>query len=251
MKFNDQSGNVLFYILIAVALFGALGFAVSGMLRSGNDTSLSSEQAKLAASEIIDYGRKLKQAVKYHQISFGCGDEDISFENNASSAYDHDPAADDDCKIFEGNNATVNYQSPDFKWLDPAMASKQFYGQLHFPEGNCIWGIARTEETGNAYSFCDNSTDNVDMIFAVMWVKESICKAINKQLYGSENIYLDINHSISLYPWDGEIDRLGYEIADNNGKLTNVSAMCIQAGNSASHFPDVLSYHYYQVLKAR
>jgi hypothetical protein len=62
MKNNPQSGNVLFYILFAIALLAGLTFAVN---RGGqvSTATLSADQARVAASEILDYAGAVSGAV--------------------------------------------------------------------------------------------------------------------------------------------------------------------------------------------
>ena len=55
---NNQSGNVLFYILIGVALLAALSFAVTHTSR-GTLSHLTREQSNLLATEIIEYSTLL------------------------------------------------------------------------------------------------------------------------------------------------------------------------------------------------
>jgi hypothetical protein len=65
---------VLFFILIAVALFAALAFV---MTQNGRGTStLSAEQARLTASEIVEYGSSLRPIVDRMILMNGVLDTD-------------------------------------------------------------------------------------------------------------------------------------------------------------------------------
>ena len=61
MKYT-QNGNVLFYILIATALIGALSYAIANSTR-GNSDQLTAERARLLASEIIEYAGTMEAGV--------------------------------------------------------------------------------------------------------------------------------------------------------------------------------------------
>lgn len=76
---NPQSGNVFFVIFLGIALFAALTLVVSKTMRSGV-TNITTEQAKLAAGEMIAYGQQLRDTVKNLMITNGCSDTEITFE---------------------------------------------------------------------------------------------------------------------------------------------------------------------------
>lgn len=97
---NSQFGGVIIWIFIMVALFAALNYAVSKGSRTGAAT-ITAEQAKLAAQEILDYGRLMKQTVQQLQIN-GCSDTQISFENSTSGIYTNPNAPPDKtCNVFD------------------------------------------------------------------------------------------------------------------------------------------------------
>ena len=54
MKRFSETGNVLFLILIAVILFGALSFTVAQMMRGGNAEYIGEQQLSLYADEVLD-----------------------------------------------------------------------------------------------------------------------------------------------------------------------------------------------------
>ncbi len=60
-KINNQKGNVLFLILIAVALFAALSYAVTQSSRSGGDASR--ETNILNAAQLTQYPTSIRTAV--------------------------------------------------------------------------------------------------------------------------------------------------------------------------------------------
>ena len=59
---RNQSGNVMFLILIAVALFAFLSYVVAQSTRS-NEGAGNEENTSLRASQIIQYGTYMEQAV--------------------------------------------------------------------------------------------------------------------------------------------------------------------------------------------
>jgi hypothetical protein len=63
MAVNSRSGNVLFLILIAVALFAALSYAVTSSSRSSG-AQIGADQARIMAAEIRQYASSIEQAIR-------------------------------------------------------------------------------------------------------------------------------------------------------------------------------------------
>lgn len=79
---SRQSGNVLFLILIAVALFAALTYAVTQSTRSGSGSTSNAEKAQMLASQFTQYGAALNSAIMRLQLS-GCTDLTLNFATPA------------------------------------------------------------------------------------------------------------------------------------------------------------------------
>jgi len=80
---SGESGNVLFLILIAVALFAALSYAVTQSTRSGGG-STEREQALLGSSAMTQYPTALRTSV-IRMILGGIGVEQIFFNPPSGS----------------------------------------------------------------------------------------------------------------------------------------------------------------------
>ena len=77
---DTQSGNVLFLILIAVALFAALSYAVTQTQRSGsNDASDETLRLDLATAEQLTQSYQVALQ-RMHYLN-GIDPDEISFEN--------------------------------------------------------------------------------------------------------------------------------------------------------------------------
>lgn len=105
-----QSGNILFLILIAVALFAALSYAVTSSTRGGS-TNVSPDKYRLIASQIQQYGATLSSAITRMRVSGGCQDTDIDFylSGITNTAYQHSPDAPVKCKIFHPQGGSISY----------------------------------------------------------------------------------------------------------------------------------------------
>lgn len=84
---KNQSGNVLFLILIAVALFAALSYAVTSSNRSGK-TSITSESGELAASRILNFTTAVQGAVLRLSTVKGVTPPELKYNNDVSTSYD-------------------------------------------------------------------------------------------------------------------------------------------------------------------
>ena len=104
---KTEQGNVFFYILIAVALFAALSYAVSRN-NTGSTDIFTDEQAKLAAQEIIEYGNTVANAVQKLRLR-GCSDTEISFENDIIDGYEN--GTNTSCQVFHVDGGDINWTS--------------------------------------------------------------------------------------------------------------------------------------------
>ena len=81
--FQKESGNVLFLILIAVALFAALSYAVTQSTRSGSGAT-TNETAGLDAAELVQYPTGVRTAV-LRMVIDGVDPQNLEF--NAPSTF--------------------------------------------------------------------------------------------------------------------------------------------------------------------
>lgn len=96
---SDQRGNALFLILIAVALFAALSYAVTSSGRGGGD--ISRETKDIQTSQMQQYLNQIRTEVQRMVLIKGCADTDITFYNSPAKP---------ECGIFtpEGGNVPVS-----------------------------------------------------------------------------------------------------------------------------------------------
>lgn len=107
-----EAGNVLFMILIAVALFAALAYAVTQSTRSGGGDA-SKETTVLQASQIMQYSAEVQTAIMRMKLSNGCTDGQISFENSFDSRYINSNAPTNyTCHVFRPEGGNISYQLP-------------------------------------------------------------------------------------------------------------------------------------------
>ncbi|MFK7839857.1 MAG: hypothetical protein AB8B83_05945 [Bdellovibrionales bacterium] len=247
-----QKGSALFLILIGVALFAALGYAVSNMMKGGSTTNINDEKARIYAGEILDYGRTMRQTVQNLRISNRCRDTDISFENQIESGYVN--GTNTQCQVFHSDGGGMSYIPPNGQWLDQNASSNNLFGELFFTGETCINGLG----TDNAASDCRDFTSDYAELFLIMpYLKEDVCFAIaeiSEVLRPDNTIPIDYQRA---WP-DADPKFTGsYSseniLSNNNGgdssqTLEGTTKGCFEAGgvNPASD-----TYHFYQVLIAR
>lgn len=110
-----ERGNVLWFILVAVALIGILTAVIS---RSGStvDQSGDYEQASIKVSKILRYAKSIEAAIQDMKLN-GISENDVSFANSSTAtSYTNsscDAAADQSwpsCLLFDERGAGLVYQ---------------------------------------------------------------------------------------------------------------------------------------------
>jgi hypothetical protein len=241
---RDQSGNVLFYILIGVALLAALSYTVAQTNRGGAQ-SISKEKAGIVASEIIEYAQIVGNAVSQLRLR-GVRDSELSFENDAVTGYENVNCGNDSCKIYDLDGGGISYSAPKEDWLDSKFSEEPRYGELYF--------------NASAMGISKGSDAKDDLIMFVPYLKKSICIAINKAL----SIHLDSDDTPSEKngPFETSAKFNGFynDVADfyvagdnTNGQgelFSSYSAGCTKSSGMGAA-PAEGSYHFFKVLIAR
>ncbi len=169
---NKQSGNVLFLILICVALFAALSYVVLNTTRSGGG-SISKERAELAAAALLHYPLTIKTAVMRMAID-GKNIDDITglFDYHAGHAQWAQIQALGpeyfNLLVFHPQGGGVIYQEIPRDTLSdhPDLAG--------YPK-NWIWPNLESRIPGIG-------SDEFDENLMLYGVKPEICMALNKKL---------------------------------------------------------------------
>ena len=247
---HREAGNVLFIILIATILFGALSFAVGNMLRGGDTIAIGQEKAGLYAAEILDKARQIRSGVQEARAAYGCLANDMSFANDRVSGYAHTPATDIECQIFHASYGGTHYSVPPVDWLDTTQSAQTGYGQWFFTGESCVYDVG----TGSTDCATASGSADSDLIAVMPWIKREICIAINDALgltganddppqAAGTSWNAAFNKFTGTYSQGGDIQ------SDTSGTavLTGITAGCFEGGTA----PPAGSYHFYQVLMAR
>jgi hypothetical protein len=169
---HSESGNVLFLILIAVALFAALSYAVTQSSRSGaGDTS--SETNLISSAQLTQYPAGIRTAI-VRMVITGTPIESLHF---SSPAVMEDDSAfreieDGSVGIFhvEGGGATYQLAPAD---VVTGSANGDPAGTWYFNMDARINGIGTTPASG---------TTGNDIIAFLPHISDGVCKRINKEV---------------------------------------------------------------------
>jgi type II secretory pathway pseudopilin PulG len=108
---RQKKGNVLFLILVAVALFAALSYAVTQSGRGGSG-GINRERESLDAAQVVQFMGAVQQAVNRLLLS-GCTLTTLNFDTPGLTGYDNLTApADGSCDIFGPAGGGVTYVPP-------------------------------------------------------------------------------------------------------------------------------------------
>lgn len=227
---HPESGNILFLILIAVALFAALTYATTWTGRNGNDTNDTVDTVD--ASEINQFPTGVHFAVMRMKVG---GLDETRMEFNAPE--DFDDLSSPEVGVFHPDGGGVTYvTAPASLMADGTQSSWIFNGEFE------------VEDIGINVL---NSFDGNDMIAFLPNIKRSACTRINSfaeiaepipnstsDLSGSYTINMDNTYSVPVT----EVI-LGPAGSNGTDGLLAKPFGCFQ-NNS-------LEYVYYQVIKNR
>jgi hypothetical protein len=159
---NKQSGNVLFIILIAVALFAALSYTVMQSTRGGGD--VEDEKAGLIADRMLQYGASIKVSLDRIRIINGC-----SLPGAAGVFFGDPELFPGKCNIFD----KINGGGAQYKlWPD---GNTEIYGTYTFTAFP-----GKSSHVFNTMDISGIGTTVAETVFFIFNIKKSICKAINQ-----------------------------------------------------------------------
>lgn len=168
---HRERGNVLFLILIAVALFAALSYAVTQSSRSGGGDA-SKETSKISSAQVTQYPAGVRTSLIRMIVS---GQDVSTLEFNDPPTFSNCTAGNARC-VFHPNGGGATYTTAPNDIIDTASG---FGGTWIYNAANEIENIGTT--TSGAGAGGANST-TADLIAYLPGVKKSVCDSINNEL---------------------------------------------------------------------
>lgn len=247
---KNAAGNIIFIILIAIALFGGLSFALTKGFQGANETRITKQQAKAAATAIIKYGTDIQLAISRMQLNNDCSEEQISFERAPFDGSDTlyvnpNSPTDFSCHVFHPNGGGISYQVPSKDWLDDAQSAQGDFGYQVFVS-ECVNSIG-SSGTGTSCNAEGNDVPYSELVFFTPYLKLDICNSINKLLGYDESTPLKDNSTLwaDLYKFKGTFRTSVVAIGPDGWQGT--MNRCLEGDVN----PPAGTYHYYQVLVPR
>ncbi|MEQ8403603.1 MAG: hypothetical protein RKE49_00800 [Oceanicaulis sp.] len=232
-----SSGNVLFLILLAVALFAALSYAVTQAGRSGGK-DISREKAELGAAEIIQYFTLLENTIQRMRLT---GSVKLEHLDVSASGYSNQAAnsncSTSRCRLFHPDGGGVSPRRLNTQYTD--LTATNWNGVTAHGESVLYFMNVGVENVG---------TSLADLVVLYGGVKLDICRAINVRmglttwngpaLTDSHGTFAE--HAGDVNPYPNPDGVLGDDASEFSGQRTFCSE---QSGAWGSYA--------YQVLVAR
>lgn len=233
---DSQSGNVLWFILLAVALLGFLTIVIS-RIGSSVEQSGNIEQTRVRASALLRYGKSVETAVS-QLLSQGISENNLDFSAIGAS-YNNPNCTETSCKIFQMEGGGINYRKP-----------SEILGDANFSEN---WVISSGNRIGGLG--CDDPTDECrDLILLVKGLPDTLCKQINSIMNiqnpaGAPPQQQNIDDAT---PFTGSYSASGANYILGGTNATNESPqVASKSSGCVTKFSGTSSNYFYDVLLAR
>lgn len=159
---SNQSGNAIWFVLMAIILLGVLTVSITNGGRS-SDQKGDFERLSVKVSKLLRYAKGISSAIDKMRMVNGCSEVDINFfdpDVTELAGYERSPDTDDECKVFNAKGAGLSWQAP--------------------PSGindGSGWIFNGTT------AICDLESDRTEVLILLKDMNKKACEMINRQLY--------------------------------------------------------------------
>jgi hypothetical protein len=229
-KYNKTSGNMLLIVLIGIALFAALMFALT---RNNKYDTGASENAAIEAQEITSYASKINDAVQNMMMQNHCLASQLRFTSGASGS----------CQVFDqsGTGGGIVYKAPPPQAVDNASFAAAGSpagtpaGSYLFEGNICVTGSGSSCSAGGSA-----------LVFIMPWVTEAVCAQIDWITMKSAPTTGNFP-TVSAASFDGTTFTGTYA---GTYTLTTSGTTFPSGCYYSSASPPGTGYHFYEVLQA-
>ncbi|MDH5722867.1 MAG: hypothetical protein OEY94_06065, partial [Alphaproteobacteria bacterium] len=207
----SESGNILWFLLLTIALLGMLTFIVSRNSGTVNQSGRV-EQDRIRASSLLRYTKSIEIAVQRMVLNEGISESDLDFVA-ISAGHDNTNCNTTSCEVFNVQGGGVDYRS-----AADILGDTGFANNWHISSGNRVGGMG-----------CDDASANCkDLLLLLEDVPESICLQVNK--------ILNITNPSGALPQQFEVD---VGPAYTGSFSTNAANEYIGGANALNESPQV------------
>ncbi len=226
---RTQRGNILFLILLAVVLFAALSYAVTQGMRGGGK-SASSENADLAAAQMIQHGSQIENHLTRAMLTDSVPEYGFDLSGTYSMSLTNGTCTAANCRVLSGN---ANGSGPVASLRMPTAAIDPGATASYANEWFVIIPITHVK------------TPLSDVIMVYRGLTKDACEAINRRM----DVPVNLSNATGLG------DATGY-----SGTLTSITTGSSVLGNAvvdvrgrtaACFNHTVYGYTFYYVVMAR
>ncbi|PJB72912.1 MAG: hypothetical protein CO093_01865 [Alphaproteobacteria bacterium CG_4_9_14_3_um_filter_47_13] len=173
---HTESGSILFWLFIAVALFAALGFAVANINRGGGNSSLG-ELSKMKATDIMQYTSAIQRSIRIMRIE-NVDETALCFHTVqwGHTNYEFNPQCTEDRnRVFHPAGGAIGFQENVSDWYDSGISLAEG-GEWIF---SARYEVANVGTDGGTANSEDGS---VDLLIITAPLIDTVCEGINKLL---------------------------------------------------------------------
>ena len=161
-----QTGNAMIYVLIVIALFAALAYLLARQSGGQENSTLSSSQVEIDATQILQTALQVKQAVDAMTYS-GSTIDSLDFKLPSDTGYDSPPNGQ---KIFHPDGGGV---------ILPRLPDDAVVAATDPPPGWYLGRFNNVEWT---------PTSATDVVMAAYNIAKPVCAKLNQKITGSAAI---------------------------------------------------------------
>ena len=162
-----ENGNALFLILIAVALFAALSYAVTNSGRGGG--GIDREQNEIEAGVLMQQAQNVETAVTRMRITGGVAPKFLDFSGDISQTAANTNCTTDNCRVFLRDGGGAEEPAVSAKAIGPGVTANLTAG-------------GQGEFSVHLVSVMGVGTTAGDIVLAMKGLSKEICDIINIEL---------------------------------------------------------------------
>jgi hypothetical protein len=173
---SSESGSIIYWIFLAVALFAALSFTVANINRGGN-TDMS-ELARLRATDVIQYSGAIQRGIRIMRIE-GVDESEICFHTSlwGHNSYEFNPQCTlERNQVFNSEGGNIGFQESLEDWYVREITTPNDSGQWVFSSRYEVENVGTDSGGGGTVA------DNAELVMATAPLKRDICEQINLML---------------------------------------------------------------------